>query len=579
MSDAPSPVARRDRRVLGHRRGHRAGARRARHDRRRRRATRGAARRRSSRTAGRPHRRAAAPSATSRDLDALAPRRDRRPRRPRSPRRARLRRRDADAPAGRVPERRRRGRGHDPQLPLPCGDGARGAPLRCSSAARARSCSSRASWGDSATAASPRTAPPSSRSAASPSRPPSTSPAAASRSGSCSPGRSTPRCGSTPARIASAYEGERFAPELVADAIVDALASTARRALRARPQVHRRDEDRRLPGVPRRDGRRAARRRRRRAARRPRVRALRYGEPRVGHRAPGARRRRRGDRRVPPRPARRARASSPTPWSTHVDDVVCAPRLAGVCGSDARLLLGDFSEGDLDNPMAAFSPLPFVLGHEVVADVLDAGPRAGLRAGRPRRARPVARLRGARGSHRAARALDGEHAQCERFLDPGLGAGAARGRLRGRPRCVRDAVRGVRQPAARRPRRRQRRRRGARRPVQRLAARRRAHPSPARRPRARDRRRRTRHDGGRRAATLAPRRARSRSSAATATSATPCVALGAHLAVDHEPRDAALDAICAFCGGEPRTALQGLSMSYPGRRRRRLRHGRHRRDP
>jgi len=58
------------------------------------------------------------------------------------------------------------------------------------------------------------------------------------------------------------------------------------------------------------------------------------------------------------------------------DWVVTRPILAGVCGSDSKLILGDFSEGDIDNPMAAFSSLPFVPGHEVVAEVVELGPSA-----------------------------------------------------------------------------------------------------------------------------------------------------------------------------------------------------------
>ncbi|HUY63132.1 MAG TPA: alcohol dehydrogenase catalytic domain-containing protein [Acidimicrobiales bacterium] len=68
----------------------------------------------------------------------------------------------------------------------------------------------------------------------------------------------------------------------------------------------------------------------------------------------------------------------------HIDDayalrpdwVVTRPILSGVCGSDAKLVLGDFGEGDIDNPMAAFSSLPHVPGHEVVAEVLSLGPQA-----------------------------------------------------------------------------------------------------------------------------------------------------------------------------------------------------------
>ena len=68
----------------------------------------------------------------------------------------------------------------------------------------------------------------------------------------------------------------------------------------------------------------------------------------------------------------------------HVDDarfvrpdwVVTRPILSGVCGSDAKLVLGDFADGDIDNPMAAFSSLPHVPGHEVVAEVVALGPEA-----------------------------------------------------------------------------------------------------------------------------------------------------------------------------------------------------------
>jgi threonine dehydrogenase-like Zn-dependent dehydrogenase len=60
----------------------------------------------------------------------------------------------------------------------------------------------------------------------------------------------------------------------------------------------------------------------------------------------------------------------------HPDWVVTRPRLAGVCGSDAKLVLGDFHDGDIDNPMAAFSSLPHVPGHEVVGEVVALGPEA-----------------------------------------------------------------------------------------------------------------------------------------------------------------------------------------------------------
>ena len=64
------------------------------------------------------------------------------------------------------------------------------------------------------------------------------------------------------------------------------------------------------------------------------------------------------------------------------DWVITKPILSGICGSDAKLVLGDFSTGDMDNPMAAFSSLPHVPGHEVVAEVVALGPQAtGLEVG------------------------------------------------------------------------------------------------------------------------------------------------------------------------------------------------------
>jgi threonine dehydrogenase-like Zn-dependent dehydrogenase len=58
------------------------------------------------------------------------------------------------------------------------------------------------------------------------------------------------------------------------------------------------------------------------------------------------------------------------------DWVVIRPILAGVCGSDAKLVMGDFNDGDVDNPMAAFSSIPHIPGHEVVAEVVSLGPEA-----------------------------------------------------------------------------------------------------------------------------------------------------------------------------------------------------------
>ncbi len=58
------------------------------------------------------------------------------------------------------------------------------------------------------------------------------------------------------------------------------------------------------------------------------------------------------------------------------DWVVTKPILSGICGSDSKLVLGDFGEGDVDNPMSAFSSIPHIPGHEVVAEVMELGPEA-----------------------------------------------------------------------------------------------------------------------------------------------------------------------------------------------------------
>jgi threonine dehydrogenase-like Zn-dependent dehydrogenase len=64
------------------------------------------------------------------------------------------------------------------------------------------------------------------------------------------------------------------------------------------------------------------------------------------------------------------------------DWVITRPRLSGVCGSESKLVLGDFTSGDVDNPMAAFSSIPHIPGHEVVAEVVELGPKAtGLEVG------------------------------------------------------------------------------------------------------------------------------------------------------------------------------------------------------
>jgi threonine dehydrogenase-like Zn-dependent dehydrogenase len=291
------------------------------------------------------------------------------------------------------------------------------------------------------------------------------------------------------------------------------------------------------------------------------LRALRYGAPRAG---PDPRVRDDVDAEVAAsllaQPVEVCDLDDPV--VAYDDDVVCAPRLAGVCGSDARLLLGEFTEGDLDNPMAAFSPLPFVLGHEVVADVLEASSAARVAPGDRVVLDPWLAC-AARRLAPCGACLAGEHAQCERFLDDGRGPGlhvgvcasapgafatrlaAASCQLHRVPDDVPDAAAVLADPFS----------------VSLHAV--------ARTPPPRGGHALVIGSGALGTAAVAVlsrwhpdvtvavlcRYAHQREAA---------LRLGADVVIDHEPRDAALEAICAFAGGAPRAALQGLAMSYPG---------------
>ncbi len=67
----------------------------------------------------------------------------------------------------------------------------------------------------------------------------------------------------------------------------------------------------------------------------------------------------------------------PDPVLLHEDWVITRPRLTGICGSDSKQILMDFGADDVNNAMAAFCSFPQVMGHEVVADVVELGRKAG----------------------------------------------------------------------------------------------------------------------------------------------------------------------------------------------------------
>lgn len=58
------------------------------------------------------------------------------------------------------------------------------------------------------------------------------------------------------------------------------------------------------------------------------------------------------------------------------DWVVLQTRLTGICGSDTKQVLMDTGGDSSDMSMTAFISFPQVLGHEVVADVIETGPDA-----------------------------------------------------------------------------------------------------------------------------------------------------------------------------------------------------------
>lgn len=117
----------------------------------------------------------------------------------------------------------------------------------------------------------------------------------------------------------------------------------------------------------------------------------------------------------------------PEPGLPAEDWVLLGTRLCGICGSDTKQV---FLEGSWDNPMTALISFPQILGHEVVANVLDAGPRV-------RELRPGDRVVlnpwlscAPRGLPPCAWCRRGELAQCRNFarghLTPGIHTGNSR---------------------------------------------------------------------------------------------------------------------------------------------------------
>jgi threonine dehydrogenase-like Zn-dependent dehydrogenase len=107
------------------------------------------------------------------------------------------------------------------------------------------------------------------------------------------------------------------------------------------------------------------------------------------------------------------------PW------VVLRPRLCGICGSDLNLLKG--AESFLLEPYAS---LPAVLGHEVVAEVVESPPESVWRAGDRVVVEPVLPCE-VRGLPPCPSCAAGEYNLCENFLQGDLPPGAALGFTQG----------------------------------------------------------------------------------------------------------------------------------------------------
>jgi threonine dehydrogenase-like Zn-dependent dehydrogenase len=107
------------------------------------------------------------------------------------------------------------------------------------------------------------------------------------------------------------------------------------------------------------------------------------------------------------------------------DWVVLRPRLCGICGSDLNLLRG--SESYLLEPYASF---PCILGHEVVADVVEAPADSGFAPGERVAVEPILACR-ARGEAPCRYCARGDYNLCEHFTRGDLPAGVIMGFTRG----------------------------------------------------------------------------------------------------------------------------------------------------
>jgi erythritol/L-threitol dehydrogenase len=111
--------------------------------------------------------------------------------------------------------------------------------------------------------------------------------------------------------------------------------------------------------------------------------------------------------------------------SPRPDWVVLRPRLCGICGSDLNLLRG--AESYLLEPYASF---PCILGHEVVAEVVEAPAESGFAPGERVAVEPLLACQ-ARGAAPCRFCARGDYNLCENFTQGELPAGVILGFTRG----------------------------------------------------------------------------------------------------------------------------------------------------
>jgi threonine dehydrogenase-like Zn-dependent dehydrogenase len=114
--------------------------------------------------------------------------------------------------------------------------------------------------------------------------------------------------------------------------------------------------------------------------------------------------------------------------------VMLKTRLTGICGSDAKQVFMDFGDDNSDSPLANLFTFPTVLGHEVVAEVAELGPRTrGVEVGQRVVLNPWLSC-GPRGiDPPCASCADGDFSLCWHFTDGQLAAGIHTGTSKDAP--------------------------------------------------------------------------------------------------------------------------------------------------